>query len=318
VRSWLTRTLGVDVPVVQAPMARVAGGRLAAAVSAAGGLGMIGAGAIASPEWFAEEARLASSAGRPWGVGLMAWALPDNPALLRAVADSDAAVVSVSFGAYADAVRLLQGAGKTVGTQVGNVEEASRAADAGVDFIVARGGEGGGHGRNEVATLPLLQLVLDAVEAYDVPVLAAGGIGSARGLAAVLAAGADGAWVGTAFLTCTESASSPEARARLAAGGDTVYGRVFDVAQRAAWPREYGGRSLRNAFFDRWQGREDELAGDASAAEDYARAAAERDFDTAVIYAGEGAALLGRETTAAEVVSSFAVAERHLRRALEG
>ncbi len=313
-RTWLTRRFGLDVPVVQAPMARVAGGRLAAAVSSAGALGMVGAGATASPEWFAEEARAASSAGRPWGVGLMAWALPANPALLEAVAGSDAAVVSVSFGPFADAVKMLQDAGKTVGTQVGNLEEAYRAEDAGVDFVVARGGEGGGHGRDEVATLPLLQLVLDAVE---VPVLAAGGIGSARGLAAALAAGADGAWAGTAFLTCAESASSPEARARLAAADDTatVYGRVFDAAQRAAWPREYGGRSLGNAFFDRWQGREDELAEDVAAAEEYARAASTPDFDTAVIYAGQGAAMLGRETTAAEVVASFAVAEQLLRRA---
>ena len=100
-------------------------------------------------------------------------------------------------------------------------------------MLVARGGEGGGHGRNDVATLPLLQAVLDAV---TVPVLAAGGIGTARGLAAVLAAGAAGAWVGTAFLACTEAATSAGARELLltAADTDTVYGRVFDVGQRLA------------------------------------------------------------------------------------
>ncbi len=313
-RTWLTRTAGLTVPLVQAPMARVSGGRLAGAVSAAGALGMIGAGATATPSWLAEEARLAAEPGRPWGVGLMAWALPDNPALLEAVAESDATVVSVSFGPLEKPVRVLKDAGKLVGAQAGTLEDARRAVDAGVDFVVARGGEGGGHGRNETATLPLLQLVLDAV---DVPVLAAGGIGTARGLAAVLAAGAAGAWVGTAFLTCAESATSAAARSRLAAAGETAtaYGRVFDVAQRAGWPPEFGGRALRNDFFDRWQGREDALASDSDAAEDYARAAAAQDFDTAVIYAGEGVALLGPATTAAGVVAAFAGAGDLLRRA---
>src|SRR6185437_3376172 len=98
--------------------------------------------------------------------------------------------------------------------------------------------------------------------------LAAGGIGSARGLAAVLAAGAAGAWVGTAFLTCVEGTTSATARARLIAATDTdtVYGRVFDLAARAGWPDEFGERALRNGFFDRWVGREEEVAADESAA----------------------------------------------------
>src|SRR5699024_6204281 len=107
------------------------------------------------------------------------------------------ALVSVSFGDYRPYVGPLQEAGIAVATQVGDVAEAVEAARAGVDLVVARGAEAGGHGRNRVATLPLLQAVLDAV---DRPVLAAGGISTGRGLAAVLAAGAAGAWVGTAFL----------------------------------------------------------------------------------------------------------------------
>ena len=179
--------------------------------------------------------------------------------------------------------------------------------------MVARGAEGGGHGRDEVGTLPLLQAVLDRVE---VPVVAAGGIGTARGLAAVLAAGAVGAWVGTAFLTATEAGTSPAARERLLAADETgtAYGRVFDVAQRLAWPPEYGGRALRNEYFDRWSDRLEELATDDAAAEELARAQREQDFATAYVYAGQGAGLLTGERSAADVLADLAGAEALLRR----
>lgn len=311
-QNWLTTTLGIDLPLIQAPMARVSEGEMAAAVSRAGGFGMVGAGAAATPDWIAEQAR-AASAGGPYGVGLMAWALESNPEQLDAVLECDAALVSVSFGAFEEPVRRFKAAGKTVTTQVGNLEEARRAEAAGVDFVVARGREGGGHGRDDIGTLPLLQMVLDAVE---VPVVAAGGVANARGLAAVLAAGAVGAWVGTAFLACRESAFPVASRGRLVGAGDTAtaYGRVFDVAQRAGWPPEFGGRGLRNGFFDEWEGREDELAADPAAQERYAAAQKAADYDTAVIYAGQGTALLHSETSAADVVASFAAAEDLLRR----
>ena len=303
--TWLTRTAGIDVPLVQAPMARVSEGAMAAAVSGAGALGMVGVGPTMSPADVAEQARVAAAPGRPYGIGLMAWALERDPAPLAAVLDTDATVVSVSFGAFEGPVQRLRDAGKLVTTQVGNLEEARRAERAGVDFLVARGREGGGHGRDDVGTLPLLQIVLDAVE---VPVVAAGGIATGRGLAAVLAAGAVGAWAGTAFLCCRESTFPATSRARLIAADDraTAYGRVFDVAQQAPWPPEYGGRALRNRFFDRWEGRESELGADHGALDDYARAQREGDFDTSVIYAGQGAALLSAECTAADVVATFA------------
>jgi len=311
-QTWLTRTLGIDVPLIQAPMARVSEGRLAAAVSEAGALGMIGVGPATSPEWIAEQSRVASSSGRPYGIGLMAWALDKNPAQLDAVVESDARLVSVSFGAFEEPVRRLKECGKIVTTQVGNLDDSRRAEGAGVDFVVARGAEGGGHGRNDIGTLSLLQMVLDTV---DVPVVAAGGVANARGLAAVLAAGAEGAWAGTAFLTCQESAFPSAARERLIAASDTAtaYGRVFDIAQRASWPPEFGGRALRNAYFDEWEYREDDLASDPTAVERYTSASKEPDFDTAVIYAGQGAALLHSDTTAAHVVAAFAAADDRLR-----
>ena len=312
-RTWLTERFGVPVPVVAAPMAGVSTGRLAAAVSAAGGLGMLGVGPTSAPDRVREQCAVAREAGQ-FGVGLMAWALAQDDALFDVVVGEAPALVSVSYGPYERWIAPLQAAGIIVATQVGTLAEALAAEQAGVDVLVARGGEGGGHGRNDVATLPLLQAVLDAVQ---VPVLAAGGIGTARGLAAVLAAGSAGAWVGTAFLTCTEAATSPGARKLLlsAAETDTAYGRVFDVGQRLAWPPEYGGRALRNAFFDRWAGREEELAGDEVAAAELRAARQRGDFEVACVYAGQGVALLHGERSAADVLVELAQAEGLLRRA---
>ncbi len=315
-RTWLTERFGLTVPVVAAPMAGVSTGRLAAAVSAAGGLGMIGAGPTSGSDRLREQCAVAREAGQ-FGVGLMAWALAQDDALVDVVdvvVAEAPALVSVSYGPYDRWIAPLRAAGIVVATQVGTLEEARAAEQAGVDLLVARGGEGGGHGRAEVATLPLLQSVLDAVQ---VPVLAAGGIGTARGLAAVLAAGSAGAWVGTAFLACTEAATSAGARERLltAKDTDTAYGRVFDVGQRMAWPPEYGGRALRNAYFDRWVGHENELAGDDAASAQLVAARQRGDFDVACVYAGEGVGLLRDERAAADVVAEFAGAGALLDRA---
>ncbi len=306
-RTWLTERFGLTVPVVAAPMAGVSTGRLAAAVSAAGGLGMFGVGPTSTPDGVREQCAVARAGGR-FGVGLLAWTLAQDDTLVDVIIAEAPALVSVSYGPYERWIAPLHNAGIVVATQIGTLGEAVAAEQAGVDLLVARGGEGGGHGRNDVATLPLLQGVLDAVQ---IPVLAAGGIGTARGLAAVLAAGAAGAWVGTAFLTCTEAATSAGARELLLAAADTVtaYGRVFDVGQRLAWPPEYGGRALRNAFFDRWVGRETELAGDDVAAAELGAARKQGDFDVACVYAGQGVALLRAEQAAADVVSALAGAE---------
>ncbi|MFI6924785.1 NAD(P)H-dependent flavin oxidoreductase [Nonomuraea spiralis] len=307
VRTWLTERFGLTVPLVSAPMAGVSAGRLAAAVSAAGALGMIGVSSATPASWIEAEAAVAARGGRPYGIGLMAWALPGNPGQFEAVLAARPPLVSVSFGPYQRYVEELRQAGVTVVTQAGTTDEARAAEQAGVDAVVARGSEAGGHGRAEVGTLPLLQSVLDAVR---IPVLAAGGIATARGLAAVLAAGAEGAWVGTAFMGCAETALSGPAAARVLAATetDTAYGRVFDVAQRLDWPAEYGGRALRNTFFDRWAGREAELAADEEAAELIAAARRDGDFDTACVYAGEAVGMVRERRTAADVVAGFAEA----------
>jgi nitronate monooxygenase len=311
--TWLTQTFGLRVPVVGAPMAGPGEGALAAAVSAAGGLGMVGVNASRSAAWVREQAAVAGAGGAPYGIGLMAWALERDATQLDAVLEVRPSLVSVSFGPFESYVDRLRDADLRVTVQAGTPDEALRAEAAGVDFVVARGAEGGGHGRNEVATLPLLQAVLEAV---DVPVVAAGGIGTARGLAAVLAAGAAGAWVGTALLTTREAGTSAAARDRLLAAEvtGTAYGRVFDVAQRLDWPEEYGGRGLRNAYFDRWEHRLDELADDEAAAAELIAARREQDLDVAYVYAGQGAGLLSEERSVADVLADLAGAEGLLRR----
>jgi len=301
----LPEPLRTPIPLISAPMAGPGGGRLAHAVSAAGALGMFGVNDARTPEWIAAEAQVAGAEGTPYGIGLVAWALEEHPEQLEAVLELRPTLVSVSFGDYGAAIARLREAGILTATQVGSLDDLEDAIDAGVDVIVARGGEGGGHGRNGMATLPLLQLVLDRTE---LPVYAGGGILNHRGLAAVLAAGAAGAWVGTAFLGTSETASSPAAKEALFAAKDTGYGRVFDEAQEVGWPHEYGGRSVANRFFEEWVGHEDEI--DEAARNRFRAAVSGQDYSVAHLYAGEGVAALTHEVSAADVVAEFARAVR--------
>lgn len=311
----LADVLDLAVPVVGAPMAGAAGGRLAAAITAAGGLGMVGVGNVATVEQIEPELAIASAAGS-FGVGLMCWSLPDNPALLDVALASGPSLISLSFGDPRPYLDRVHDAGVPVVTQVGTRAEALDVLDAGVDGVVVRGDEGGGHGRGVVATLPLLQQVL---ELTDKPVLAAGGVATARGLAAVLAAGAVGAWVGTPFAASEESLFKQSAKdAVIAADTDqTVYTRAFDVAQRFNWPTIYGGRALANDFTAQWADDVATLEGDVPAqlTADMKEARAQGNTAMAPVYAGESAGLVTGPRTAAQVVESFAGFRAHLRAA---
>jgi nitronate monooxygenase len=297
----MAETLGTTVPLVLAPMAGPGGGRLANAVSLAGGFGMVGVGSTTSADWIRDQARLAGEGGARYGLGLMAWAQPDAPHQLETALALRPSLVSVSFGDIEPPVARLRDAGIATATQVCSLSDLDVAHNAQVDVVVVRGAEGGGHGRADMGTLPLLQMIL---ERTDRPVLAAGGILNHRGLAAVLAAGASGAWVGTAFLACEEALTTPAERAALLGATETGYGRVFDVAQGFPWPSEYGGRAVANSFFDEWVGRENEMDDAARARHRAAREAG--DFDIAHVYAGEGVAALREQRTARDVVRDFA------------
>jgi len=277
-------------------MAGVSGGALAGAVSAAGALGTIGF-AAGPPEQLTAEIDTAAAPGKPWGIGFLAWLMPRVEELLDLALERKPALVSLSYGDYAPYVDRIKKAGAVAVTQCGTLDDAKAAIDAGVDAIVVRGGEAGGHGRDLVATLPLLQAVLEDID--DVPVIAAGGIATARGVAAVLAAGAAGAWVGSAFLACDEGANDDSAREAVVAAGmtDTIYTTVLDIGRGIPWPAEFGGRAISNDYAETWHGREEEL-----------RANPVRSDDPTV-WAGQVVGLVRARRPAAEVVADLAGAE---------
>jgi nitronate monooxygenase len=252
VTAW-SKATGISVPIVNAPMGGAAGGLLAAAVSRAGGLGMIGMGSSATADVLRRELAILGDLDAPFGIGLVHWVMRDDPELFDVALAARPALLSVSFGDDWSWVRRAHDAGVPVVTQIADPRAALRAADAGVDVLVARGAEGGGHGEPAMGTLPLLAEVLDAV---DVPVLAAGGISSARGLAAVLAAGASGGWLGTVFAVCREALTPEPARAELldASGDATELTSEFDVAAGYRWPAGIPERVLRGSPVNAGQG----------------------------------------------------------------
>ncbi|AWT25178.1 Putative monooxygenase [Corynebacterium provencense] len=258
----LTRLWGVDLPLVGAPMAGRAGGRLAAAVSAAGGLGMIGVGARSTPAWITGEAETAGTGGN-FGIGLMVWALDAEAAdndgtstVFDAAVEANPTVLSLAFGDPAPWVPAAHRAGISVVAPVNDMLQVRQALAADVDVLCVQGTDAGGH-TGRLGTMPLMQEVLDftAVQAPGVPVVVAGGIGTGRGVAAALAAGADGAWIGTALLASPEAEGDEELRAAAvkAGSGSTVLTGIYDRAEQQAWDITlWPTRTVRNAFVDRY------------------------------------------------------------------
>jgi len=310
ITTWLTERFNLSLPLIAAPMGGTANGSFVAEVARNGALGMIAVGSRATPDWVEQEAASLPPSTKRWGIGALAWIVDQRPELLEAALAAKPPLLSISYGPYARHLDTIRNAGSVVTTQVGTLAEAQEAEQAGFDFLVVRGGEGGGHGRNVMATLPLLQEVLDRVE---LPVVAAGGIANRRGLAAVLAAGAVGGWVGTAFLGCAETAWTDQARDRVisAVDGDTIYTRSFDSGLQLDWPPEFGGRALRNSFSREWHEREPVSK---EAKTQMAAAVTDRNYEIAPLWAGQGVSLLDARRTVAEVAEEFARAEELLRR----
>ena len=235
--------LGIERPIVQAPMAAVP--RLAAAVSNAGALGMVtltwsdDAGAVVR-----ETAALTA---RPFGGNLVL--TEDHHRRLDQALEAGLRIVSFMWGDPGGYIEPVHDAGGIVMHTVGSAEEARRAVASGVDVVVAQGWEAGGHVWGTVATLPLVPAVVDAVA--PVPVIAAGGIGDARGVAAVLALGAQAAWLGTRFLLAEEMPIHEDYRRRLMAAAETdpqLYPNLYEVG----WP-DSPHRALRNSTADAWE-----------------------------------------------------------------
>jgi NAD(P)H-dependent flavin oxidoreductase YrpB (nitropropane dioxygenase family) len=238
--------LGIEVPIVQAPIGSAATPELAAAVAEAGGLGMLALTWVSPQEAVDRIRRVRRLTDRPVGVNLvLAFPIGD---LLDACLAEGVPLVSTFWGDPAPVTGRVQAAGALHLHTVGTPEEARRAVDGGVDVVVAQGWEAGGHVWGQVATMALVPAVVDAVA--PVPVIAAGGVGDGRGLAAVLALGAQAGWLGTRFLTAAEAATHDQYRRRVlaAAPQDAVYTRCFD----GGWP-DAPHRALRNSTVTAWE-----------------------------------------------------------------
>jgi nitronate monooxygenase len=302
IRTTLTTRLGIAHPVLLGPMDLVADARLTAAVSAAGGFGILGGG-YGDKAWLLRELDLLANAKVRFGVGFITWSMARQPELLDLALEREPVAVMLSFGDPKPFVEPIKRAGALVICQVQSIVLAKEAAAAGADILVAQGTEGGGHG----ASRGLVTLVPEVVDAVGtrIPVVAAGGIADGRGLAAALMLGASGVLMGTRFYATSDAAGAQDAKNRIcgATGDDTLRSIVFDISRRNVWPAPFTGRCLRNEHLDRWYGREVELLrhlDEESARYMAARSAA--DFDIAAVIAGESAGLVHEIPSAREVV----------------
>jgi len=303
----LTRNLNLRHPIISAPMAFAAGGALAAAVSRAGGLGLIGGG-YGDPAWLGEQFDAAGS--ERVGVGFITWSLRNSPSLLTQVLKHRPAAVMLSFGDPRPFANEIRRGGAKLICQCQNIGHVADALDAAADIVVAQGAEAGGHGalRGTLAFVPEAADFL-AARSADTLLLAAGGIADGRGLAAALMLGADGVLVGTRLWASSEAlVHERHHQAIIETDGDgTLRTRVPDIARQLPWPPEFTGRIRRNVFTDRWHGREDELERNTAVeGPRYREAFAQGDPENAGVWFGEAAGLIHAIEPAGVIVQRMA------------
>jgi nitronate monooxygenase len=314
IHTRLCDLFGIDHPILNAPMAGAATAELAAAVSAAGGLGMIGASMSGGPDWLRGQIRLVRErTDRPFGVGFVS-SSPDTDELLAVALAERVHAISHSFVDPTPYVASAHAAGIKVLAQVQTVAQAAVAARAGVDVIAAQGTEAGGHTGSSSGSLPLIPATIAV--AGGIPVVAAGGIADGRGLAAVLMLGAEGAWIGTRFVASHEATGGDTRKSRIVAAttDDTILTRAYDLAYEAPFPTDIVERVVRNDFTDTWHGRDADVV--ARRAEILAQLGAAPAGDTRITKAAAGtvAGLITSVEPAGEIVRAIvAEAERILR-----
>ena len=320
ISTRLTEKLGIRHPIIQAPMALAAGGKLAAAVTNAGGLGLIG-GAYGDGDWLREQFEAAGN--HPIGCGFITWSVARKPHLLEMALDHSPKVMFLSFGDPAPLVPPIKAAGIPLICQVQTVRDALHAIDLGAEIIVAQGAEAGGHGEKR-ATFTLVPEIADAIasQAPETILCAAGGVGDGRGLAAALMLGADGVVVGSRFWATEEALVHPNLHnaAIAASGDDTIRSNVMDLARELDWPKRYNARVLKNDFTDKWHDDTDGLKAvlDAEAAR-WREALKNGDTSTANTFVGEVTGLITSIPPAAEIVEKIiAEAEALLHRRFVG
>ncbi|MDF1684922.1 MAG: nitronate monooxygenase [Legionellaceae bacterium] len=301
--SDILKLLDIQYPIISAPMGNIAGGRLATAVSQAGGLGLIGGG-YCDTDWIAQQLDIAGN--QRFGIGFISWRLKDNVAVLDRALERNPQAIMLSFGDIAPFVQTIKSKGIPLICQVQSVEQAMDCKNNGADIIVAQGTEAGGHAA-EQSTLPLVPAIIDAVG--PTPVIAAGGICDARGVNAARALGAQGVLMGTRFMASHESLASEKAKKLMlsAKACDTMRTRVFDYARGYDWPEPYTARVLQNLFTQTWHGQTG-LKSLINAEQQalYLDACARSDFDIAGLFVGEGVDLIHEILPASTIVEQLA------------
>jgi nitronate monooxygenase len=299
----LTQRLDIRHPIISAPMAFAAGGRLAAAVSHAGGLGLIGGG-YGDNGWLENEFRQAGNASV--GCGFITWSLRKSPSLLTDVLKHGPRAIMLSFGDPRPFVPEIRQAGALAICQCQTIGHVWDAIDAGADIVVAQGTEAGGHGASRALSTLLPEAAdLLAREAPDMLLIGAGGIADGRGLAAALALGADGVLMGTRLWAASEALVAPRHHAKIVEsdGDGTLRTSLPDIARQLPWPKGFTARIAQNEFTSRWQGREEALAQDiARQAPLYRQAFAEGDPEKAAVWFGEAAGLIHDIAPAGEII----------------
>ena len=320
-QTRLTALLGIRCPIISAPMARMSGGHLAAAISTAGGLGTFGGVTTAiptGPDYIREQIRyIRSQTDQPFGVGFITQFLPLAPQNFETVLEEKVPVVLFSFADPRPWVRRAKERGALTICQVQTLQAARIAVAAGADILAAQGNEAGGH----TGAMHLLPFLVQLIEAFPaIPVIAAGGIANGRSLAAVLAAGAEGAWVGTAFVATQENMEVPEihkTRIVQLGGEDTVYTEVMDIIHTRLrntprWPAGIAARVHNNPFIQSWHGRENELRAHLDEIlPTYAEALQRGDRDIVPLLFGQSADFVQAVRPAAEVLRELCETAEH-------
>jgi nitronate monooxygenase len=303
ISTRLTQLLGIEHPVLSAPMAVAGGGVLAAAVTKAGGLGLIGGG-YGDADWL--DAQFRAAGNTQVGCGFITWSMTQNRALLTQALSHKPKVLMLSFGDPRPFADEISAAGALLICQCQTLAHVRDGLDAGASIIIAQGAEAGGHGQSR-GTLNFVPEVADYLARHspDTLLLAAGGIADGRGLAAVLMLGADGVLMGTRFWATREALVHDRHHAAiLSSDGDaTVRTTAPDKARQKDWPDGFDIRVANNAFVQRWSGREAEITANiAQEGPAYAAAFAAGDPDNAGVIFGEVAGLVQDIPAAGDIV----------------
>ena len=303
IRTTLTDLLHIKYPVFNAPMAGSATAELAGAVSNSGGFGMLGMGStVPDPERLEFQIkRMRDITANPFGVGFIT-SVDGIDSLVKLAIENKVDLIGHSFSDPSPYIPDAKKAGIKVLAQVQTVEQAIHARDSGVDLLVAQGTDGGGH-TGYIGTISIVPAVVDACP--GIPVIAAGGITDGRGVAAALALGSSGVWIGSRFVASNEWAGPDWVKQALTEieADDTIITKSYDLATDAPFPYQVGHRVVRNLFTDKWhQNYVELLERKEDLKTDIALAMENADLTVAPVNAGSGSGSIKSVDNVSEII----------------